>query len=83
MKNLSALLLVFMAVSVSIAQTASAPATRTELYHVHFAKAALGKGAELGDFLKKQGPEATICRGTIWLCGIRTVRIRITSPSST
>jgi hypothetical protein len=60
MKNLCALLLVFMAVSVSIAQTTSAPATRTDVYHVHFAKAALGKAGELGDFLKKQGPDATM-----------------------
>ena len=56
--------------SVALAQTSSpaaasttstsstAPAARTDLYHVHFAKAALGKAAELGDSLKKQAPDA-------------------------
>src|SRR5207244_13458474 len=34
------------------------PAARTDVYHVHFAKAALGKGAEEGDFLKKPDPKA-------------------------
>jgi hypothetical protein len=60
MKSFSVLLLVLVAASVSVAQTASAPTTRTDVYHVHFAKAALGKGAELGDFLKKQGPDAAM-----------------------
>jgi hypothetical protein len=56
--------------SVALAQTSSpgvtsttstsstTPAARTDLYHVHFAKAALGKAAELGDSLKKQAPDA-------------------------
>ena len=56
--------------SVALAQTSSpgaasttstsstAPAARTDLYHVHFAKAALGKAADLGDSLKKQAPDA-------------------------
>ena len=39
--------------SVSPAQNAPA---RTDLYHVHFAKAALGKGAELGEYLKTADP---------------------------
>jgi hypothetical protein len=44
---------------ISTAQNAPAqPAQRTDVYHVHFAKAALGKGAEEGDFLKKQDPKA-------------------------
>jgi hypothetical protein len=30
--------------------------SRTDLYHVHFAKAALGKGAELGESLKTADP---------------------------
>lgn len=35
------------------AQNAAAkPAARTDVYHVHFAKAALGKVAQLGEFLK-------------------------------
>ncbi len=40
--------------SISVAQTA--PATRTDVYHVHFAKAALGKGAEEGEYLKTADP---------------------------
>ena len=40
-------------VSVALAQNAPA---RTDLYHVHFAKAALGKGAELGEYLKTADP---------------------------
>lgn len=39
------------------AATGSA-AARTDMYHVHFAKAALGKSAELADVLKKQSPDA-------------------------
>ena len=60
MKNICSLLLVLLLfVSVSSWQNASAQATaRTEVYHVHFAKATLGKGTEEGDFLKKQGPNA-------------------------
>jgi hypothetical protein len=43
----------------SAVQNAPAQASaRTDVYHVHFAKAALGKGAEEGDYLKKQGPNA-------------------------
>ena len=30
----------------------------TDVYHVHFAKAALGKAAQLGEFLKTQNPKA-------------------------
>jgi hypothetical protein len=40
------------------AATASVPAARTDLYHVHCAKAALGKAADLADVLKKQAPDA-------------------------
>src|SRR5438128_10572453 len=40
------------------AATTSAPPARTDVYHVHFAKAALGKAAELADVLKKQAPDA-------------------------
>src|SRR6266536_5934774 len=40
------------------AATTSAPVARADVYHVHFAKAALGKAAELGDVLKKQAPDA-------------------------
>jgi hypothetical protein len=42
----------------STTTTAAAPVLRTDVYHVHFAKAALGKAGELADVLKKQGPDA-------------------------
>jgi hypothetical protein len=46
-------------VSVSAAQNAPAQAAaRTDVYHVHFAKATLGKGAEEGEALKQQAPDA-------------------------
>jgi len=37
---------------------AASPAAHTDLYHVHFAKAALGKAAEQADALKAQAPDA-------------------------
>jgi hypothetical protein len=43
-------------VSVSTAQ--NAPAARTDVYHVHFAKAALGKAAEEADYLKAPDPNS-------------------------
>src|SRR5436305_14444000 len=59
MKSTCALLLVLLLfVCASAVQYAPAQAARTEVYHVHFAKATLGKGAEEGDFLKQQSPEA-------------------------
>ena len=45
------------AAAASSTAAASAPA-RTDVYHVHFANAALGKAQELADFLKKQDPKA-------------------------
>jgi hypothetical protein len=36
----------------------SAPTARTDVYHVHIAKAAVGKAAQLGDALKTQLPNA-------------------------
>jgi hypothetical protein len=46
-------------VSTSSAQNpAATPGPRTDLYHVLFAKAALGKGAAEGDFLKKPNPSS-------------------------
>lgn len=44
--------------SPSPANSTATTAARTDIYHVHFAKAALGKAAELGDVLKKQDPDA-------------------------
>ena len=35
---------------------AAATGKRTEVYHVHFTKAALGKAVELGDWLKTPDP---------------------------
>ncbi|HEY7099612.1 MAG TPA: hypothetical protein VH437_23000 [Terriglobales bacterium] len=60
MKSTCALLVVvFSFVSVCTVQEVAAQASaRTDVYHVHFAKAALGKGAEEGEFLKKQGPNS-------------------------
>ena len=53
------LLILLLFVSVPAVQNLPAQTTaRTDVYHVHFAKAALGKGAEEGDYLKKQGPNA-------------------------
>ena len=43
---------------VSLSAAQSMPAARTDVYHVHFAKAALGKGAEEGEALKKQLPNS-------------------------
>ena len=40
------------------ATAAASPAARTDMYHVHFGKAAVGKAAELGDGLKKQDATA-------------------------
>ena len=60
MKSICTLLLVLaLFACICAAQNAPAqPAQRTDVYHVHFAKAALGKGVEEGDFLKKPDPKA-------------------------
>jgi hypothetical protein len=61
MKSTCALLLVlilFVCVSAVQYAPAQSAAARTDVYHVHFAKATLGKGAEEGDFLKQQSPDA-------------------------
>ena len=54
MKSTCALLLALLIFG-SVSRAQNVPA-RTDLYHVHFAKAALGKGAELGEFLKTADP---------------------------
>ena len=55
MKSICTLLLALpLLLSVSVAQNAPA---RTDVYHVHFAKAALGKAAQLADFLKTPDPK--------------------------
>ena len=55
MKSTCALLLALLVFG-SIAAAQNAPLARTDVYHVHFAKAALGKGAGLGDYLKTADP---------------------------
>jgi hypothetical protein len=60
MKSVCTLFLVLL-LFVSLSAVPNAPAqaaARTDVYHVHLAKAALGKGAEEGDYLKKQDPKA-------------------------
>ncbi|MBV9608371.1 MAG: hypothetical protein JO187_02345 [Acidobacteria bacterium] len=57
MKQMCRLLLVWLfSLSFSVAQNAPATpassAARTDVYHVHFAKAAVGKAADLANFLK-------------------------------
>ena len=55
MKNVCTLVVALICFfSTALAQ--NPPVARTDVYHVHFAKATLGKGAEEGDFLKRQGP---------------------------
>lgn len=54
--------MLFLVVSLFVARIAEAQpvrtAARTDVYHVHFAKAALGKAAQLGDYLKTPDPKA-------------------------
>ena len=56
------LLVLLLLLSISAAQNApaapAAPAARTDVYHVHFAAAAPGKAAQMGDALKTQNPKA-------------------------
>lgn len=60
MKSTCTLLLVLLLfLTVAVAQNpAAAPGPRTDVYHVHFAKAALGKGVEESEYLKKQAPDS-------------------------
>lgn len=46
------------AASASAKTTEPAPAARTDIYHVHFANAAVGKAQDLAEFLKKQAPDS-------------------------
>jgi hypothetical protein len=54
----SSLFVLLLFVSASAGQNAPTPTGHTDVYHVHFAKATLGKGAEEGDFLKQQSPDS-------------------------
>jgi len=59
MRSTGALLAALFVFSLSAVPHAPAQAAaRTDVYHVHLAKAALGKGVEEGDYLKKQGPNS-------------------------
>ena len=59
MKSICALLSVLLLFGLSAVRSASAQASpRTDVYHVHFAKAALGKAVEEGDYLKKPALDA-------------------------
>ena len=59
MKRLGVLIFVFaLFVSISTAQNARPAARYTDVYHVHFNKAAIGQAAALGDVLKTQDPKA-------------------------
>jgi hypothetical protein len=58
-KTCALFLVLLLFVSVSAVQNAPAQASaRTDVYHVHFAKATLGKGAEEGDYLKQPDPNS-------------------------
>jgi hypothetical protein len=55
----TSLLALLLLPSICAAQNAPAqPAARTDVYHVYFAKAALGKAGQLGDYLKTPDPKA-------------------------
>jgi hypothetical protein len=45
----------------------AAPAARTDVYHIHFAKAAAGKAAQMGENLKKPDPKAPMPGHTLVL----------------
>lgn len=55
--TLPLMLLLFVSLS-AVPNAPAQAAARTDVYHVHLAKAALGKGAEEGDYLKKPDPKA-------------------------
>lgn len=57
MKSTCTLLLALL-LFVSISSAQNTPSLRTDVYHVHFAKAALGKAAEEGDYLKTPDSKA-------------------------
>lgn len=57
MKSTFTLLLALL-LFVSLSSAQNTPSSRSDVYHVHFAKAALGKGAEEGDYLKTPDSKA-------------------------
>lgn len=52
------LLALLLLLSAAVAQNAPATPARTDVYYVHFAKATLGKAAQMGDFLKTPNPNS-------------------------
>ena len=68
MKTLGTLLFTsFLFLSAAIAQNAPAPPARTDVYYVHFAKATLGKAAQMADFLKTPTPNMPMAEHRIVL----------------
>ena len=61
------LLATLLLVSAASAQNAPMMPARTDLYFVHFAKAALGKAAPMGDFLKAGNPNMPMAEHRIVL----------------
>jgi hypothetical protein len=51
-------LLIALPVFVCVSAAQEAPQPRTDLYHIHFAKAAPGKAMQVADFLKTPDPKA-------------------------
>jgi hypothetical protein len=60
--KITAILALPLVISVCAAQAPqpAKPGARNDVYHVHFAKAALGKTAQLGDYLKSQNQKAAM-----------------------
>ena len=61
----------------AVGVNAQAQSANTDIYHVHFVKAALGQAKALENDLKKQDPKAPV-PDIIWSCVIRMAMIGIT-----
>ena len=71
------------ATAVPSAQTKPASATATDIYHVHFTKAAPGQADALGKTLVTPDKSSPMPEHFIVLCGIRKGMIGTTQSSST
>jgi hypothetical protein len=60
-------LALLLSLSAAVAQNAPATPGRTDVYYVHFAKATLGKAAQMGDFLKAGNPNMPMAEHRIVL----------------
>ena len=80
MKSICKLLLALLW-SVSLCQAQNPTPARTDLYHVLFAKAALGKGAELNEYLK-EGILVRPCRHIASCCATRMAKTGTMQSSS-